>query len=323
MTITLRDALGQFLDNVKASQSKNTWVSYYSDLLGSTGFLSLLKPRVKPSMPINELTESMGAQYMQNLLARGASASTRQRRAAAIREFFKFVRARKMAKVSAEDLDYLFKSGKFLSGIRDEIRFDAKKIDRILTHIQSALSMTKHSLIDLRDRAFILTLAETGLRVQEACNLRRGDIDWKAGTAIIVGKGQKQEHIRFGKRSLRAVKAYLQARSEQDGRTGNLAALPIFSRHDKKAALKSVPIGISKAEQIIHSAAAAALGYDYDPSITCHTLRHYFVTRIWSQTGDLKLAQEMARHSSVATTTKYTHITDSKRDARHAEIFDE
>src|SRR3990167_7297909 len=234
MTITLRDALGQFLDNVKASQSKNTWVSYYSDLLGSTGFLSLLKPRVKPSMPINELTESMGAQYMQNLLARGASASTSQRRAAAIREFFKFVRARKMAKVSAEDLDYLVKSGKFLSGIRDEIRFDAKKIDRILTHIQSALSMTKHSLIDLRDRAFILTLADTGLRVQEACNLRRGDIDWKAGTAIIVGKGQKQEHIRFGKRSLRAVKAYLQARSEQDGRTGNLAALPIFSRQDRK-----------------------------------------------------------------------------------------
>lgn len=317
---TFRDALGQFLDNVKSTQSQNTWRNYRSDLLGGSGFLLLLAPQIKPSTPINILTEAMAAEYLQRLLKLGLSPSTRQRRAAAIREFYKFARARKWANVSAEDLDYLFKAGKFLSGIKTQVNFDSDKIDRILEYI------TKHppaDIIEFRNRAFILTLSETGLRVQEACNLLRGDIDWKAGTAKIIGKGEKQEHIRFGKRSLRAIKSYVASRGPQDGATGQLSALPIFSRHDKKSSRRTLPIGISTAEQIIHSAARSALGKDYDPDITCHSFRHYFITRVWTETGDLKLAQGMGRHSNIATTSKYTHLTDVKRDLEHAKIFDE
>jgi len=67
----------------------------------------------------------------------------------------------------------------------------------------------KERLRALRDRAFIITLADTGLRVHEICELRRGDVDWNAGRAIIIGKGNKEAVIRFSARSMRALKDYL------------------------------------------------------------------------------------------------------------------
>ena len=45
--------------------------------------------------------------------------------------------------------------------------------------------------MQLRDPAFLITLADTGLRVHEACKLRRGDIDWQEGRLVIIGKGDE------------------------------------------------------------------------------------------------------------------------------------
>ncbi|MBK9781938.1 MAG: tyrosine-type recombinase/integrase [Anaerolineales bacterium] len=67
-----------------------------------------------------------------------------------------------------------------------------------------------------RDRAFLVTLADTGFRVHEACNLRRGDIDWNEGRAVIIGKGNKQAVVRFSSRSLSITSRLFQALSFQD-----------------------------------------------------------------------------------------------------------
>ncbi len=75
----------------------------------------------------------------------------------------------------------------------------------------------------------MVTLADTGLRVHEACNLRRGDIDWLEGRAIVIGKGNKEAVVRFSGRALRAVKDYLAMRGSSDGMTGKgLGALAVF-----------------------------------------------------------------------------------------------
>jgi site-specific recombinase XerD len=72
-------------------------------------------------------------------------------------------------------------------------------------------------LRNLRDRAFLLTLADTGLRVHEACKMRRGDLDWNEGKAVLIGKGGQQAVIRFSARSLDALRDYLAERSALDG----------------------------------------------------------------------------------------------------------
>ncbi len=94
----------------------------------------------------------------------------------------------------------------------------------------------RERLINLRDCAFLLTLADTGLRVHEACNLRRGDVDWQEGRAIIIGKGNQEAVVRFSDRAISAVREYLNTRSMLDGSSGRpLSSLPLFSRHDKGA----------------------------------------------------------------------------------------
>ena len=104
----------------------------------------------------------------------------------------------------------------------------------------------------MRDCAFLLTLADTGLRVHEACNLRRGDIDWNEGRAVIIGKGDKQAVVRFSTRSLTALKSYLSSRAAQDGRSGHpLASLPLFARHDKGAGKKVKPITTTTGRNIV------------------------------------------------------------------------
>jgi integrase len=50
-----------------------------------------------------------------------------------------------------------------------------------------------------------------------------------------------------------------------------------------------------------------------------HDLRHTAATRLLAATGNLKLVQKMLSHANIATTTKYTHITeDGLREAMEA-----
>ena len=44
---------------------------------------------------------------------------------------------------------------------------------------------------------------------------------------------------------------------------------------------------------------------DITSPIAPHSLRHYFVTIVYEAAGDLKLAQELARHESTETTERY------------------
>ena len=176
----------------------------------------------------------------------------------------------------------------------------------------------------MRDKAFLLTLADTGLRVHEACALRRGDIDWNEGKALVIGKGNRQTVVRFSKRSQRALRAYLRERSTIDGRSGRqLGSLPLFARHDKGAGKKVKPITTTTGRNIVTERVREILGEDAVGTITPHSFRHYFVTRVLAVTGNLKLAQNLARHKNIAVTQRYAHLSNDELDKGYWEVFEE
>jgi len=57
-------------------------------------------------------------------------------------------------------------------------QFSREVIEKVLDHAARLISAPVEKDIErLRDRAFLLTLTDTGLRVHEACKMRRGDRD--------------------------------------------------------------------------------------------------------------------------------------------------
>jgi integrase len=194
-------------------------------------------------------------------------------------------------------------------------QFDREAIEQTIIYAQNL----RGDLMSLRDRAFILTLADTGLRVSEACGLRRGDIDWNEKRAFVIGKGDKQGVVRFSNRALDAIRDYLSARAKLDGATGRpLTALPLFVRHDKKSGKRVLKVASNGIWYAIKARIKEA-GLSPD-TVRVHDFRHYFVTMVYLGTGDLKAAQELARHSDSKTTSLYAHL-GGKIDEIYDDVF--
>jgi integrase len=69
-----------------------------------------------------------------------------------------------------------------------------------------------------------------------------------------------------------------------------------------------------------------ALGNEAERHITPHSFRHYFVSTILRASGNLKLAQALARHENIQITQRYAHIAhinDDELDKGYYEIFED
>jgi site-specific recombinase XerC len=96
----------------------------------------------------------------------------------------------------------------------------------------------------------------------------------------------------------------------------------LFARHDRGAGKKVKPITTTSGRNIVRDRVIEALGPSASGKITPHSFRHYFVTVVLRSSGNLKLAQELARHQSIAVTQRYAHLSDDELDKGYYIIFD-
>lgn len=194
------------------------------------------------------------------------------------------------------------------------------------TEAGSLAERRRQRLRDLRDRAFILLLADTGLRVSEACALLLGDVDFLEARLDVLGKGDDEAQVRVSRRVLQAMREYLDARQVRDPRQGGRIAgekaksLPLFVRHDRHAAGEQHPIAASTAWDFVRQRAVEAVGAAAAAQIHPHSFRHYFVTVILLATNNMEKARALARHKNIATTQLYAEV-DPELDRDYHEIF--
>ena len=208
-------------------------------------------------------------------------------------------------------------------------QFPRENIEKVIAAVIQASMLpqddvTSHLRI-LRDKAFILTLSDTGLRISEACSLTRGQYDRNEHHAVVIIKGGRESIVRFSQRAHNAISNYIDSRGSRDGASGRaLSSLPLFARHDRGSGKNTLPIKTVGARNIVNRWVKHALGPKSVGSITPHSFRHYFVTIVLRGSGgNLKLAQELARHKSIAITQRYAHLTDDDLDRGYHKIFDD
>jgi integrase/recombinase XerC len=320
---TIASTAKKFIDTVKTTRSGNTARTYGNAL---AIFLRVLKehwidPETAPTSDLKEDAITWLAAYLKTF-----APSTERLYLQATSGFYEYLAAERLSDVNLPRLKLLIRQRSRRPGIRLP-QFPASDIERVLEYVTTITNMPAESdvgkLRALRDRAFLLTLADTGLRVHEACELRRGDVDWNEGRAVIIGKGDKQAVVRFSTRSMKALKDYLSLRAGRDGGSGKqLAALPLFARHDKGAGKKTKPITTTTGRTIVLERVREALGEEAEGHITPHSFRHYFVTTVLRGSGNLKLAQELARHSNIQVTQRYAHLSDDELDKGYYDIFE-
>jgi integrase/recombinase XerC len=294
-----RHTIVDYLQSVKAARSPRTYTTYSQGLRAFVNAVGITAP----------LTTETYIAFLKKIA--GMNPSTQSIYRASVMNLYSFYAGAggsvNLAALKQATKTYSKRVGKRLPN------FDMEAIETVILYATGL----QGDLLALRDRSFILTLADTGLRISEACALIRGDI--VDGKAMIIGKGDKEAVIRFSDRSLQAIADYLRARAVLDGSSGKpLASLPLFGRHDKGAGKKVKPVDSGGMWCAVKGRTREA---GVDPSrMRVHDLRHYFVSIILKTTGNLKLAQEFARHASIDMTARYAHF-DGELDEQFKEIF--
>jgi integrase/recombinase XerC len=324
---TIAQAISDYLSSVSSSRREHTARTYANALKVFSAVLKerWLDPETSPAEALTEDAVSWLAAHLKSY-----SSATERLYVTAVKGFYTYLAAERLADVNLPRLELLIRQRTRRPGIRLP-QFPSDDIEGLLAHVSNPANLIVPAgedsenirLREMRDRAFLLTLADTGLRVHEACALRRGDMDWNEGRAVIIGKGDKQAVVRFSSRSMRAIKEYLSLRASLDGGSGRpLPSLPLFARHDKGAGKKVKPITTTTGRNIVTDRVRQILGEEAVGRITPHSFRHYFVTTILRGSGNLKLAQELARHSNIQVTQRYAHLSADELDKGYYEIFE-
>jgi site-specific recombinase XerD len=159
---------------------------------------------------------------------------------------------------------------------------------------QVVLSQTAdESPTAVRDRAWFLTLAHTGLRLSELLNLRVGDLDLPAGRLTVRGGKNFRDRAAYLTPVLvQALQAYLLHRdSAADDHLWLDAGCPLRD-HQARYRLRR-------------------WGQLCDVAVTPHRLRHTFATRLINHGLSLESLSKLLGHKHLSMTQRYARIHDA------------
>lgn len=157
-------------------------------------------------------------------------------------------------------------------------------------------------LTDLRDRAIILTLFDTGIRAGELCRLTIGDAHLPTGqVAVQDGKGGDSRHVWLGKHTRPAVWRYLQERPDID------PARPLFA---SSTGDPLTPSALAKRLKQIGRRAGVA-------HVHPHRFRYTFALEYLRNGGDIFTLQTILGHRSLEMVRYYLRLAQADMEQAH------
>ena len=161
-----------------------------------------------------------------------------------------------------------------------------------------------------RDKAIILLLYSSGLRVSELTNLNLSNIYLNENIIRVFGKGSKERIVPIGNRSKKSLLNYINDIRPKYARKAISKGIIFLSNRGKFLSRKTIWLIvkiISKSTNI-------------DKSISPHTFRHSFASHLLEGGADLRVVQELLGHDNLSTTQIYTHIDKTYLREIHKEF---
>ena len=140
------------------------------------------------------------------------------------------------------------------------------------------------------------------MRISELVSLKVGDVDLVTQTLKVLGKGNKERLLPFGRMCVEALANYKKARSDKIV-SKIIDADFLFLNHRGKG------ISTRGVRKIIGKYVTTG---NFPGKVSPHSIRHSFATHLLESGADLRSIQELLGHASLSTTQKYTHLTIDK-----------
>ena len=165
---------------------------------------------------------------------------------------------------------------------------DGEEVGRLLATPRAT------TVLGVRDRALLALLYGTGIRASECASLRESQIDLRALTVTVRGKGGDERTIPFNDEVAARLREYVQVRGSQ------LPAAPFFrSRSGKSLARGTIY------ERVRTLGRRARLAKPLSP----HRLRHTFASHLVREGVGLVTIRDLLGHRQITSTQIYLHVT--------------
>lgn len=280
---------------LERGRSEHTRRAYLTDLRSLFAFMDSRSP----GAGLEALSLPMLRAWLAAQAGAGAARTTLSRRTSAVKTFTAWATRRGLLATDPAARLQVPKARRTLPSVLRQ--------DQALAAMAAAdLGSEQGDPLALRDRLIVEMLYATGIRVSELCGLDVDDVDTGRRLLRVLGKGNKQRTVPFGKPAHAALDAWL-----SDGR-------PALATSTSGPALLLGPRGRRldprQARTVVHQTVGAVPGA---PDIGPHGLRHSAATHLLEGGADLRVVQEILGHSTLATTQLYTHVTVARLRAVH------
>lgn len=265
--------------------SNNTVTAYKLDMKQFTEFLI---PECLTS--VTEVRHLHIRSWIVEMMEHDASPRSVTRRLSCLKTYFRFLQKRgfvvgnPMAKVVPP------KTSKRLPESVTE-----RKLDLLFTQKE-----WKNTFNDQRNRAILEVFYSTGIRLSELTGLTISSVDFGSSRLKVLGKGNKERLIPFGKNLADILRGYLEKRAEAFPATQN----PAFFLTREGTAIQG-----GNVYQVVKRNLSLVTSQD---KRSPHVLRHSFATHLSENGADLNAIKELLGHSSLAATQIYTHNSVEK-----------
>lgn len=231
--------------------------------------------------PANELALA----WRSDLLERGLSPATVNRRLAALRSLVKLARTLGMVPFSLE-----------LPGVQGQAYRDTRGPGR--EGFRRLLDQTSNTAKGLRDRLILRLLWDLALRREEVVSLDRDHVDLDAGTVSILGKGRRErETLTLPASTQTALEDWLKVRGDEQG--------PLVYNLDRRT--KGRRLTGAGLYHVVRT-----LGNGAGVKVRPHGIRHAAITEALEATqGNVRMVQRFSRHRDVRTLSAYD---DNRQD---------